>query len=103
MPDKRLSSRTGSPKPKRRGRLRSTRAFLEQLAETVRTTRVQAGLTQEELAGLSNTGARFIIDLEHAKPTLELGKVIDVLQTLGLEIQLDTIRAFRPAPTASGE
>jgi hypothetical protein len=36
----------------------------------------------------SGTGLRFIIDLEKGKPTCQLGKVLIVLQTLGIKIDL---------------
>ena len=36
----------------------------------------------------SGTGLRFIIDLEKGKPTCQLGKVLNVLQTLGIKIEM---------------
>jgi HTH-type transcriptional regulator / antitoxin HipB len=44
------------------------------------------GLKQEEVAGLGNTGNRFIVDLERGKPTLQLQMALDVLDLLGLEV-----------------
>jgi len=35
----------------------------------------------------SGTGLRFIIDLEKGKPTCQLGKVMVVLQTMGIKIE----------------
>ena len=87
------SSRAGSPRPKRRSTLRSDSKLVNEIAERVRKTRVALHLTQSDLAGLSNTGIRFIIDLEHGKPTLELGKAIDVLTTLGLTLRIESIQA----------
>ena len=57
------------------------------LARAVREARQSHRLTQAQLAGLSGTGLRFIGELERAKPTLELGKVVAVLATLGLRLQ----------------
>jgi hypothetical protein len=42
-------------------------------------------LSQLDLAGLGNTGNRFIVDLESGKPTIQLQKVLDLLDLLGLE------------------
>jgi predicted transcriptional regulator len=46
------------------------------------------GATQKDLALTSGTGIRFIIDLEKGKPTAQLGKVMIVLQNLGLRMEL---------------
>ncbi|WP_346728209.1 helix-turn-helix domain-containing protein [Rubrivivax gelatinosus] len=43
-------------------------------------------LTQLDLAGLGNTGNRFIVDLENGKPTVQLQKALDILDLLGLEV-----------------
>jgi HTH-type transcriptional regulator/antitoxin HipB len=34
------------------------------------------------------TGLRFIIDLEKGKPTCQIGKILQVLQALGLKLQI---------------
>jgi predicted transcriptional regulator len=46
------------------------------------------GVTQEQLATAAGTGLRFIVDLEKGKPTCQIGKVLTVLQTLGIRITL---------------
>jgi hypothetical protein len=46
----------------------------------------QLALTQLDVAGLGSTGNRFIVELEQGKPTLQLQKVLDVLNSLGLEV-----------------
>jgi y4mF family transcriptional regulator len=51
----------------------------------VRAYRKQSMLSQLDLAGLGNTGNRFIVDLESGKPTIQLQKVLDLLDLLGLE------------------
>ncbi|HEY4530683.1 MAG TPA: type II toxin-antitoxin system Y4mF family antitoxin [Luteimonas sp.] len=58
------------------------------LGLAVREARKTHGLTQAELAGLAGTGLRFIGELERGKPTLEVGKVLDVLAVLGLRLLL---------------
>ena len=59
----------------------------EQLGKIVRQTRKQFGVTQANLALTSGTGLRFIGDLENGKPTCQIGKVLQVLQTLGIQIE----------------
>ncbi|WP_447953236.1 type II toxin-antitoxin system Y4mF family antitoxin [Sphingopyxis chilensis] len=54
------------------------------LGQLVRRVRKQAGLRQDELAGAAGVGIRFIVDLESGKPTLQIGKVLHVLDTLGI-------------------
>jgi len=58
------------------------------LGEVVRQVRKAQGATQAEFASLCGVGVRFISDLENGKPTMELGKVLQVLKCLGLELSL---------------
>lgn len=63
-------------------RIRSTK----ELGNLVREFRVSQKMTQADILGLANTGNRFIVELENGKPTVQFQKVLDVLDTLGLEI-----------------
>jgi len=56
------------------------------LGQTVRERRQALDLTQQQLADRAGVGRRFIVDLERGKPTLELGKVLTVIQALGLAL-----------------
>ncbi|HEY4088636.1 MAG TPA: type II toxin-antitoxin system Y4mF family antitoxin [Bryobacteraceae bacterium] len=60
----------------------------EAIGKLIRNTRKQLGATQRDLALTSGTGLRFIIELEKGKETCELGKVLTVLNTLGIRITL---------------
>lgn len=60
----------------------------QQIGTVVRDTRKKLGVTQKDLALTSGTGIRFIIDLEKGKPTCQLGKVLTVLHTLGIQVKL---------------
>lgn len=60
----------------------------EDIGELVRNTRKAMGVTQKDLALTSGTGLRFIIELEKGKPTCQIGKVLTVLQTLGIKLSL---------------
>ena len=57
-----------------------------ELGALLRERRKQQSLTQLDLAGLGNTGNRFIVELENGKPTVQLQKVLDLLDLLGLEM-----------------
>jgi len=43
-------------------------------------------LTQVELAGLAQTGVRFISELENGKGTVQFDKVMHILDLLGIEV-----------------
>jgi y4mF family transcriptional regulator len=60
----------------------------KQIGELVRSIRKQMGATQKNLAMTSGTGLRFIIELEQGKPTSQIGKVLTVLNTLGVTVDL---------------
>lgn len=68
------------------------------IGQIVRTSRKRMGVTQKDLALTSGTGLRFVIDLEKGKETCQIGKVLTVLQTLGVQIVLTP-----PAASASEE
>lgn len=56
----------------------------EELGKLIRRYRKEQKLTQEEVALMANVGRRFIVDLEKGKHTLHLGKIIQVMQALGI-------------------
>ena len=41
------------------------------------------------MAGLCNVGVRFIVDLEAGKETCQIGKVLYVLDMLGIKLRVD--------------
>jgi HTH-type transcriptional regulator/antitoxin HipB len=57
-----------------------------ELGALVRARRKAIGATQVELAALADVGPRFVVELERGKATLELGKVLRVLDRLGLQL-----------------
>lgn len=61
----------------------------EGLGERIRTQRTALGLTQREVASYANVGERFVVDLEAGKATVQLGKVLRVLATLGLKVEIE--------------
>jgi HTH-type transcriptional regulator/antitoxin HipB len=57
-----------------------------ELGVLIRAQRKHLGLNQLDIAGMGNTGNRFIVDLESGKPTVQLQKVLDIVDLLGLEV-----------------
>jgi len=45
-------------------------------------------LTQKEISEFADVGRKFIIELEGGKATAQLGKVFELLNSLGLELHL---------------
>jgi y4mF family transcriptional regulator len=60
----------------------------EDMGACIRKRRKQQGATQSEFASLCGVGVRFISDLENGKPTIQLGKTLQVLKYLGLELSV---------------
>jgi y4mF family transcriptional regulator len=69
----------------------------QEIGQIVRQSRKRLGVTQKDLALTSGTGLRFIIELEKGKETCQIGKVLTVLQTLGIRI------VFTPPAVSEGE
>ena len=61
---------------------------IKELGRLIKERRKNLGLTQAYLAALSNTGIRFIIELEAGKPTVQVNKVLDVLNVLNLKVEI---------------
>jgi HTH-type transcriptional regulator/antitoxin HipB len=66
------------------------------IGELVKRTRAKMCVTQKTLAMTSGTGLRFIIDLEKGKETCQIGKVLNVLNTLGIKINLAEPASDKP-------
>ena len=60
------------------------------LGEVIQRARKAQSLTQDDLAGLSGVGRRFISELENGKDTAQLGKVLHILSTLGIALSAST-------------
>lgn len=60
----------------------------QDIAILIKTERKKQNLTQTELAGLCNVGLRFIVDIEKAKETCQIGKVLKVLDVLGINLEI---------------
>ena len=62
-----------------------------QLAEIVRSERKRQKVSQIRLSQLADVGVRFVRDLEDGKETVRLDKVLAVLETLGIAIELSRL------------
>ena len=60
----------------------------ENIGRYIRNVRKELNVTQKDLALTAGTGLRFIIDLENGKPTCQIGKMLQVLQVLGIQLNL---------------
>lgn len=58
------------------------------IGQIIRDERKELGLRQDELAAASGVGLRFLVELERGKPTVQMGKVLDVISALGCEFQI---------------
>ena len=63
----------------------------ENIGRYIRNVRKELDVTQKDLALTAGTGLRFIVDLESGKPTCQIGKILQVLQVLGIQLNLSHI------------
>lgn len=59
------------------------------IGATVRRQRKLQGIRQEDLAALIEASHVFLRDVEHGKPTVQLGRVLRLLDELGIRLYLD--------------
>jgi len=62
----------------------------KELGQLIREYRKSKHLTIEAVSGLANVSPKFLSELERGKETAEIGKTIKVLQTLGLDIVINS-------------
>jgi HTH-type transcriptional regulator / antitoxin HipB len=67
-----------------------------QLGAAIRARRRELGVTQKDVAMIAGTGLRFIIDLEKGKSTCQTGKMLQVLQALGIDLAVGSGREAPP-------
>jgi HTH-type transcriptional regulator/antitoxin HipB len=58
------------------------------LGSKIKERRKEQGLTQLQLAMFSGVGLRFLRELEHGKESLHIGKVLQVVDMLGLTLTI---------------
>jgi HTH-type transcriptional regulator/antitoxin HipB len=69
----------------------------------IRARRRQLGWSQAALADRVHTTRRWISEIEHGKPTAEIGLVLATLQALGIAVRVEPVtvghKPARPQPT----
>ena len=58
-----------------------------ELGNAVRSARKELGISQDVLAATAGVGTRFVVELEAGKQTVQLDKVLCVLNVLGIEMR----------------
>jgi len=66
--------------------MRNKAATAADIGAAIRKKRKEDGLTLADAAALCGVGYRFLSDLENGKATVQLGKVLQVLTALGLDL-----------------
>ena len=61
---------------------------MKDIAMLVRNTRKEQKATQIELAQFANVGTRFVRDVEDGKEAVQFDKLMRVLSTLGLKLEI---------------
>lgn len=78
-----------------KGMIMHSIAATETFGALIRAERNSQKLTQEQLAGLAGVGVRFLRELEAGKESCQLGRALQVAQTLGLVVSVSTRRELR--------
>lgn len=55
----------------------------------IRTMRKRAGIRIDDFALTAGVSKQFMTDLENGKPTVQMGRVLNLLQRLGLRVSVD--------------
>ncbi len=58
------------------------------IGAAIRAKRLAIGMQQEQLAALAGVGPRFLSEVENGKESAEIGKVLQVLRRLGLDVSI---------------
>ena len=60
----------------------------DELGRLIRFKRKEIGVRQEVAAGMAGVGTKFLSQLENGKETAELGKTLQVLRKMGLDVYI---------------
>ena len=61
---------------------------IKELGAFVAKVRKEQGITQLQLSQAACVGRRFVVELERGKETIHAGKLLNVLDTLGIDLNL---------------
>ena len=73
------------------------------LGLVIRATRKSLNLRVDDLAGFAGVGPVFAMDVEHGKPTVQFGRVMRLLEQLGIRLTVDMPDAAAPGLEALRE
>lgn len=62
---------------------------VSELGEVIRSVRKTSKVRIDDAASMTGVSKQFASDVEHGKPTVELGRVLLLLQALGIELRAD--------------
>ncbi|MCQ2392699.1 MAG: type II toxin-antitoxin system Y4mF family antitoxin [Kiritimatiellae bacterium] len=65
-----------------------------EIGARIRAERKRQGVTQLELSQAADVGRRFVVELENGKETVQVGKMLKVLDILGIDFQLLDTKGF---------
>lgn len=68
----------------------------EELGAVLRLVRKAQGVRADDLASSAGVGPVFVLDVEHGKPTVQLGKVLGLLKEAGIEVLLELPESVVP-------
>lgn len=69
--------------------MRHTITDTASIARLIHQERKRQGLRQDDLAAMAGASDAFLRDVERGKPTVQLGKVLSVLDELGIRMVLE--------------
>jgi HTH-type transcriptional regulator / antitoxin HipB len=79
-----ISDKNEKTKLVRYGKITSS----QDLGTLIKLKRKEVGIKQETAAGISGVGTKFLSQLENGKETAELGKTLQVLRKMGLDLYI---------------
>lgn len=62
---------------------------IEDLGLVIRAVRKSSGLRQDDLAGAVGVSRQFTVDVERGKPTVQFGRVLLLLEELGITLAVE--------------
>lgn len=66
-----------------------TISSVSELGEVIRSVRKTSNVRIDDAASMTGVSKQFASDVEHGKPTVEMGRVLLLLQALGIELRAD--------------
>jgi y4mF family transcriptional regulator len=67
-----------------------------ELGQIIRAVRKESGVRLDDLAAITGVSKQFVSDVEHGKPTAQLGRVLRLLVELGIGLSVEVPAAIEP-------